>query len=145
MKRIISLISLICAMFFFGCPAGINDPRFVFMSGTLQPDDILGDWYNVGKPYVGMSGGVAVVMIDTIVWKLSRQGEFIFDSLQFVKEYHSASSLNPNPVQQSGKVIYGSGQNTDELDYGILKFRMPCYDSLWISFAGQWEYLARKH
>ena len=144
MKKIISLL---CMLLFISCNAGVNDPRFVFQSGTLQPDDILGDWYSVGKPYVGVSGGVMVVMTDTTLWKLSRQGEFIYDSLQFVKEYHS-SSLNPNQVgipQQSGKVIYESGQNTDELNYGILKFRMPVYDSLWINYAGQWEYLVRKH
>jgi hypothetical protein len=144
MKKIISLISV---LLIFACSAGVNDPRFIFQSGTLQPDDILGTWGSVGKPYVGVSGGVMVVMTDTIVWRLSRQGEFIFDSLQFVKEFHS-SSLNPNSVgipQQSGKVIYESGQNTDELNYGILKFRMPNYDSLWVNYAGQWEYLARIH
>lgn len=144
MKKIAGLIS---ALLIFACSAGVIDPRYAFMSGTLQPDDILGNWYNVSEPYVGVRGGAMVVMVDTTVWKLSRQGEFVFDSVQFVKEFHSASAL-PNPVgvpQQSGKVLYESGQNTDELNYGILKFRMPNYDTLWINFAGQWEYLARLH
>lgn len=140
-----NIFCAVCFLFLF-CSSTI-DPHFLFQSETLQPDDILGEWYRVDKPYVGVSGGVMVVMSDTTIWKLSREGEFIFDSLTFIKEFHSASLIQ-NQVgipQQSGKVIYESGQNSDELNYGMLRFRMSNYDSLTIYFAGQWEFLARKH
>lgn len=123
-----------------------GQPGYLFMSNTLQPDDILGPnggpsiWYSVGEPYAYNNK----VYFDTIIWRLERPGSYIYDSLFFVREKHIAT--NPGDVpQQSGKVKYVDGQNTGELDYGLLKFRMPTYDSIDICLLGSWEYLTRKH
>jgi len=144
MNKIFGILLILMTV---ACSMGPDEQRMLFMSNTLQPDDILGEWCSVGKPYAAMNGGAIVVVSDTVIWKLQRPGNFIFDSLFFIKEFHSGSAA-PNPVgvpQQSGSVVYMSGRNSDELSYGLLKFRMPSYDSLWVEYLGNWEYLARKH
>lgn len=141
MKKFIGLFLVIITV-----ACSMEDPRFIFLNSTLQPEDVIGEWYSVGKPYPAIVGSGIMVVSDTVVWKLQRQGTFIFDSLFYIKEFHSGV-LSSNPVgvpQQHGSVMYVGGHNTDELDYGTLKFRMPCYDSLWVSYSGLWEYLARK-
>jgi hypothetical protein len=138
MKNVISLLFVLMTV-----ACSMDDPKFIFLNSTLQPEDVLGEWYNVGKPKPVLVGGVIIVVSDTVVWKLQREGTFIYDSIFYIRETHYGNG-DPGP-QQSGSVMYVDGQNTDELNYGTLKFRMPCYDSLGISYSGLWEYLARKH
>jgi hypothetical protein len=137
MKKFLSLLFLMTVA------CSMDDARYLFLSSTLQPEDVLGEWFSTGKPYPALVGGGVVVVSDTVIWKLQREGTFIYDSIFYIRETHYGNG-NPGP-QQYGSVMYVEGQNTDELNYGTLIFRMPCYDSLWISNSGLWEYLARKH